>query len=64
MNIIKAVGRYLRERRALAAMEYALIVGTLIVGLSAALVTFNTEIKNFISTAGSELTSVTPTSGP
>ena len=60
MNIIKYYAgylvRYLRGTRAVAAMEYAIIVGVVVVGVGAAVVTFQSQITAFITAAGSEIT--------
>ena len=50
MNIIKYYAgylvRYLRGTRAVAAMEYAIIVGVVVVGVGAAVVLFQTNITD------------------
>ena len=60
MNIIKYYAgylvRYLRGTRAVAAMEYAIIVGVVVVGVGAAVVTFQEQIVAFITAAGTEIT--------
>ena len=60
MNIIKYYAgylvRYLRGTRAVAAMEYAIIVGVVVVGVGAAVVAFQEQIVTFIETAGTEIT--------
>ena len=60
MNIIKYYAgylvRYLRGTRAVAAMEYAIIVGVVVVGVGAAVVVFQGQITAFIEAAGTEIT--------
>ena len=60
MNIIKYYAgylvRYLRGTRAVAAMEYAIIVGVVVVGVGAAVVLFQAEITEFITEAGNQIT--------
>ena len=38
-------GRFLRDNKAVSALEYAILVGVVAVGIGAALVTFQAEIK-------------------
>ncbi len=59
MNIIRQcrrMGRYLRCTRGVAAMEYAIIVGVVVVGVGAAAVAFQTEITTFITDMTTQLT--------
>ena len=60
MNIIKYYAgylvRYLRGTRAVAAMEYAIIVGVVVVGVGAAVVLFQEKITAFIAEAGDQIT--------
>ena len=58
MNIIKFAGylvRYLRGTRGVAAMEYAIVVGVVVVGVGAAVATFQTEITAFIGNVTADL---------
>ena len=59
MNIIKQyagyLSRYLRGTRGVAAMEYAIIVGVVVVGVGAAVVSFQDEIVKFIDNAASDI---------
>lgn len=52
MNIIKRYGgylfQYLRATRAVAAMEYAIIVGVIIVGIGGAVAVFQDEVVDLI----------------
>ncbi len=52
MNIIRQcryVGRYLRSTRGVAAMEYAIIVGVIVVGVGVAATAFQARITAFIT---------------
>ena len=59
MNIIRHYGgylvRYLRGTRGVAAMEYAIIVGVVVVGVGAAVVLFQKEVTKFIADAAGDL---------
>ncbi len=52
--IIRLV-EYLRSRRAISALEYAVLVGVLVVGIGAALVTFGTNINTYITNQTTKL---------
>ncbi len=60
MNSIKRcvrnLVRYLRGTRAVAAMEYAIIVGVIVVGVGVAVVAFEGQIQTFIETMGTRVT--------
>lgn len=59
MNIIKCYAkylvRYLRGTRGVAAMEYAIIVGVIVVGIGAAVATFQDEITGMITDVTNDL---------
>ena len=59
MSIVKYWVQYLRGTQAIAAMEYAIIVGVVVVGLAAAAATFNTNVTAFITRMSGKLTSLT-----
>ena len=48
---------YLRGTRGVAAMEYAIIVGVVVVGVGVAVVAFTTDIENFIGRMGDRIDS-------
>jgi Flp pilus assembly pilin Flp len=48
--------RYLRGTRGVAAMEYAIIVGVVVVGVGAAVVAFQEQVTDFIEKAASDIT--------
>ena len=58
MSIVKYWVQYLRGTQAIAAMEYAIIVGVIVVGLAGAAATFNTNIGTFISRMATKLTTI------
>ena len=58
MSIVKYWVQYLRGTQAIAAMEYAIIVGVVVVGLAGAAATFNTNVTAFISRMAGKLTSL------
>lgn len=63
MNIInwgKYVLWYLRGTRAVAAMEYAIVVGVVLVGVGAALTTFNTQVTALIARASTVVQGLIP----
>ena len=58
MSIVKYWVQYLRGTQAIAAMEYAIIVGVVVVGLAAAAATFNTNIQAFITRMTGKLANI------
>ena len=68
MNIFKHgklcaeyLGLYLRGTRGVAAMEYAIIVGVIVVGVGAAALTFMGNIETFMGRVGTAITGTTLT---
>ena len=59
MNIIRHYGRYLvrylRETRGVMAMEYAIIIGVVVVGVGAAVAAFQTDITAFLENVTTDL---------
>ena len=51
MHYAGYLGRYLRGTRAIAAMEYAILVGVLIVVVAAGVATFSGQIQNLFNRA-------------
>ena len=51
----KGFVRYLRNNRAVSALEYAILVGVIAVAISAALVTFSESITKALETIGTEV---------
>ena len=60
MNIIRHYGgylvRYLRGTRGVAAMEYAVIVGVVVVGVGTAVALFQKDITKFLANVTKDLT--------
>ena len=60
MNIIKRYGgylfQYLRSTRAVAALEYAIIVGVIVVGVGTAVALFQDQITGLINDVTTDLT--------
>ena len=55
--------RYLRNNRAVSALEYAILIGIIAVALSAALVTFSGNITKAVGTIGAKVDSATINEG-
>ena len=58
MNYAGCVGRYLRDTRAVAAMEYAIIVGVVVVTVGTAAVAFQAEIAGLLAKVTSDINAV------
>ena len=54
--MITRLSEYLRSRRAISALEYAILVGVLVVGIGAALVTFGGLLNDHMNKQISKLT--------
>ena len=52
----KTFWHYLRDTRAVSALEYAILVGAVAAGLGAAVVSFRTEIVNSLQSLQDEMT--------
>ena len=50
--------RYLRNNRAVSALEYAILVGIIAVAMAAALATFSTTITTGITAMGTKVTGI------
>ena len=55
----KQLSHYLRNTKAVSALEYAILVGIIVVGIGAALVLLNKEITKAITKATTEITEQT-----
>ena len=53
------LGLYLRGTRGVAAMEYAIIVGVIVVGVGIAATAFQTDIRDFIDGMSDRVTTTT-----
>ena len=58
MHYAGYLNQYRYDTRAVAAMEYAIIVGLVIVGVAAAVTTFQNEITNLFGRAENELKTI------
>ena len=59
----KKFAHYLRNNRAVSALEYAILIGIIAVALSAALATFSGNIETAIETIGDKVKSTNVSSG-
>ena len=55
-NIHRKFRQFLRQSRAVSALEYAILVGVIAVGVAAALATFNDSITAALTTISADLT--------
>ena len=60
----KKFARYLRNIRAVSALEYAILVGVIAVAIAAALTTFSGNIKSAMDTIGGEVAGLTGAGTP
>ena len=51
-NILRFLGRFVRANKAVSALEYAILVGVIVAGVGAALITFSGNIKTALDTIG------------
>ena len=58
MRIKRCVARYFAADRAVSALEYAILVGVVVVAIGAALATFQNQVTQALSAAGAKLSSV------
>ena len=59
MSYAGYLGRYLRGTRAVAAMEYAIIVGLIVVAVAAGVTTFSNEITRLFKVATDKTNTIT-----
>ena len=59
----KKFAHYLRNNRAVSALEYAILIGVIAVAMSAALATFTDEIEKALTTIGSKVAATKADSG-
>ena len=50
--------RFIRANEAVSALEYAVLVGVVVVGIGAALGTFSEQIKNGLKAAGAKISAI------
>ena len=63
MNMMQSLWRFLRVDEAVSALEYALLVGIIAVGIGAALVTFQNTITTALTAIGVNVTTATAIQG-
>ena len=63
MRIKKRVTRFFTTSRAVSALEYAILVGVVVVAIGAALATFTDQVTNALEAAGASIANV-PGLGP
>ena len=63
MRIKKRVTRFFTASRAVSALEYAILVGVVVVAIGAALATFTDQVTNALEAAGASIANV-PGLGP
>ena len=52
-NILRLLGRFVRANKAVSALEYAILVGVIVAGVGAALITFSDNIETALTNIGS-----------
>ena len=60
-HISRRFRRFVRANEAVSALEYAILVGVIAVGIAAALATFSTSITTAIGAIGTAISTPTPT---
>ena len=60
-HISRRLRRFARANKAVSALEYAILVGVIAVGIAAALATFSGSIKTALGTIGSTVSSTAVT---
>ena len=58
MRIKKRVTRFFKASRAVSALEYAILVGVVVVAIGAALAVFTDQVTNALNAAGTSISSV------
>ena len=51
-NILRFLGRFVRANKAVSALEYAILVGVIVAGVGAALITFSDNIETALTNIG------------
>lgn len=63
-NILRFLGRFVRANKAVSALEYAILVGVIVAGVGAALITFSDSIETALGTIGTGIASQTAPTPP
>ena len=58
-NILRFLSRFVRANKAVSALEYAILVGVIVAGVGAALLTFSDNIEKALTTVGTGVSKVT-----
>ncbi len=58
-HVSRRLRRFARANEAVSALEYAILVAVIAVGIGAALVAFSDNIENFLNTVGAEVQGTT-----
>ena len=59
-KLLARAALFIRESRAVSAIEYAILVGVIAVGIAAALATFSTNITTGITAVGTQVAAPNP----
>ena len=51
-NILRFLSRFARANKAVSALEYAILVGVIVAGVGAALITFSNDIEKALKNVG------------
>ena len=60
-HISRRLRRFARANKAVSALEYAILVGVIAVGIGAALATFSTSVTTALGTIGTAVSGITAT---
>ena len=63
-NILRFLYRFVRAEKAVSALEYAILVGVIVAGVGAALLTFSDSIETAIGTMGTAVAEVAAPTAP
>ena len=55
-NVMRAVARFAREKAAVSALEYAIVVGVVVAGVGGAVYAFTGTVDSAIDTIGTQVT--------
>lgn len=60
MKTVQRFKAFLRGERGVSALEYAILVGVIVVGVAAALTTFSGDIATALGNIGDQIDDITP----
>ena len=55
-NVMRAVARFAREKAAVSALEYAIVVGVVVAGVGGAVYAFTGTVETAVTTIGTQVT--------